>query len=626
LAQDPADELRVGVGQRQDTGKAEPGGVPRALDGCTQRRRRLEADALGVGVADVEDQAEAALASVRQIDQGCKAGRPKDLPRAGRAGLGPVDVAVDHDLHAERWIATPKPQVRDADLEGVAWTPAPSLLEQQPRPLPGKDHDRCRRRLGRQPLASQARQGQREVDRAHAHPEDHKQRSEHGRERAELGRERCQGGARLCGQDPWRDCPVHREHEQAVQQDRGRLRSRAAPHERTPARVAPENQPAAQAHRRVPEIGGQDDAEDQPENRRLERPARQQRHVDVEQVVHLHVGQGEDREDHQQDDVRHADDERGGDRGVQRRTPHVVEAHDEQHPDPRRRPDGRGRLERRRDAEVEDGQDQQAEHEQAHREDQGPGRAQVVAHQAAEVGAAVPGGAAARHGLGHARDRHDVDQAEQHQQRHARQRADARQGDGQGEDGGAHRLGQRQRVGGPERGQALEPRTHRGPRPAQAVGARHPGGEDLLEWLPVEPAVCPPDLRVVQPQGPPDAVRILVGEPVLPPQAMGQGSTDLRALGDQGGPLLRVALEILDGRDERRIQALREGREEGELPFVLVRVADKLLHRPARPGHQVGGPALDQKQQGIGPPGGKTSEEFLPVGEQVHLVGGHGSL
>jgi hypothetical protein len=40
----------------------------------------------------------------------------------------------------------------------------------------------------------------------------------------------------------------------------------------------------------------------------------------------------------------------------------------------------------------------------------------------------------------------------------------------------------------------------------------------------------------------------------------------------------------------------------------------------------VGGPALDQKQQGIGPPGGKTSEEFLPIREQVHLVGGHGSL
>jgi hypothetical protein len=39
----------------------------------------------------------------------------------------------------------------------------------------------------------------------------------------------------------------------------------------------------------------------------------------------------------------------------------------------------------------------------------------------------------------------------------------------------------------------------------------------------------------------------------------------------------------------------------------------------------MGGSALDQEQEGIGPLGGEAREEFFPIGEDVHVVWGHGS-
>ncbi len=104
---------------------------------------------------------------------------------------------------------------------------------------------------------------------------------------------------------------------------------------------------------------------------------------------------------------------------------------------------------------------------------------------------------------------------------------------------------------------------------------------------------------------------------------MGDGGSDLWVLSNQGRPLSGVAFEILDRRHERGISALREGLEEGQLPLVMILFGDEALHVQARPGHQVRGPALDQKQEGVGPPGGQAREEHFPIGKQVHLVRGH---
>ena len=120
----------------------------------------------------------------------------------------------------------------------------------------------------------------------------------------------------------------------------------------------------------MPEIGREDDPEDQLENRGLERPARGERHVHVDQVAHPQVGRGEDRKDHEQDDVHCADHQRRGDGGVQRPASQVVQADGEQHGDPRRSPDGRGVCQRGRHADVENRQDQQAQQEEARGQDQ----------------------------------------------------------------------------------------------------------------------------------------------------------------------------------------------------------------------------------------------------------------
>jgi hypothetical protein len=55
----------------------------------------------------------------------------------------------------------------------------------------------------------------------------------------------------------------------------------------------------------------------------------------------------------------------------------------------------------------------------------------------------------------------------------------------------------------------------------------------------------------------------------------------------------------------------------------MILFGDEPLHHRAGPGHQVRGPALDQKEEGVGPPGGQTGEELFPIGKQVALVRRH---
>ena len=239
-------------------------------------------------------------------------------------------------VKAEAGLAAVQPEVDEAEPQGVvAPAPATARLEKQPCGSPRQRDDDRRRRW--EPLEHEAEERQREGDRTHAHAKDHERRSEDVHGGPDRSCERHERGAGLVGEGLRRDGSVDRKHEQAVEEDRRRLRRGAAPDERSGAGVAAKDELAAERDGHVPAVGGEDDAEDEGHDRRLERPTVEVRQLLVQQVVRVRVGEGEQREGDDEADVDRAHDERRGDRGVERLPTEVVQPDEEEERDPRGR-------------------------------------------------------------------------------------------------------------------------------------------------------------------------------------------------------------------------------------------------------------------------------------------------
>jgi tetratricopeptide (TPR) repeat protein len=135
------------------------------------------------------------------------------------------------------------------------------------------------------------------------------------------------------------------------------------------------------------------------------------------------------------------------------------------------------------------------------------------------------------------------------------------------------------------------------------------------------------DLYRIQAQGGPDAGHGALGEAILLPQRARQGRTQSRVcVSDEGRPVRRVRLDLLDRRRDGQLPAFRQGVEE-----VLLALRGRLTgeipgRRLLRLSNQSGGPAFDGEEQGAGAPARRhasvqkrfTVKEFELVSCHVH--------
>ncbi len=160
--------------------------------------------------------------------------------------------------------------------------------------------------------------------------------------------------------------------------------------------------------------------------------------------------------------------------------------------------------------------------------------------------------------------------------------AEPGQRDRQGEDAATDGLGQGQGEGEPERRQRLEPVRQAGAPPPESLAERQrreAGRRDVHAGpLPV----CLVDDRVVGAEGGPDTAS-LDGQTVLlddPAQDLGPKRGIRR---HQAGPMVGMAIEVLDGRPERQAAALGQGAQELALGFGRGPLGLEARHRPTRP-------------------------------------------
>jgi hypothetical protein len=367
----------------------------------------------------------------------------------------------------------------------------------------------------------------------------------------------------------------------------------------------------------VAEVGREDDAEDELKRGFVEAVG------DMRQAPAVRVRQGQAAESRNQQQVDRADHQRRGDRGVDRSAPQVQQLDREQrgHPGDGRRA---GRvLQRHRDADVVGLQEQHADADNAGAEHDRAGPAEQIADDAADVGAATAHQPRAGQRVGHERDRQHVQQPERGKHRDPWQRTDQRDGDRQRQDRRADGLGQRERVGGPERRQPVDAVGERGPRPAPSLARRPRGAVDRLQRHAVELCMRGREIGVVEPECRSQARYICAREAVLLAEPVGERRPHAVGAGDELGPGGRVALEVLDRGVQRRLAADRERLEKVEPPIAVAVRVGEALHRRARRGNELRRPRLDQEQELRGPARRRPLEDPRAAEELGSGVVGH---